>query len=197
MHMTSVDKADKWHVIKTEHCLLFTNKNGGQTLSYFIITAGAFKIVCKQNICNMWHLNFFFFSMPPRGLVLTSVSARWWLGELSMSWMVLLSVFYQDNSYFSTDKVGMCIDWWEFHISLMLFDCQVYWLFHRGHNSQSAHIHLTCCVGVFKQIWLCQNLVKLNSQFVKLLVGPQKQTCMFQIKRLLGFCCRYSTEKKE
>ncbi|KAA8580679.1 hypothetical protein FQN60_013637 [Etheostoma spectabile] len=41
-----------------------------------------------------------------------------------------------------------------------------------------------------RQIWLCQNLVKHNGQFVKLLVGPQRQTCLFQIKRILGFCCR-------
>uniref|UniRef100_A0AAQ6A377 Ubiquitin-protein ligase E3C n=1 Tax=Amphiprion ocellaris TaxID=80972 RepID=A0AAQ6A377_AMPOC len=45
-------------------------------------------------------------------------------------------------------------------------------------------------VDAHRLIWLCQNLVKHNSQFVKLLVGPQKQTCMFQIKRILGFCCR-------
>ncbi|CAG04311.1 unnamed protein product [Tetraodon nigroviridis] len=43
-------------------------------------------------------------------------------------------------------------------------------------------------------IWLCQNLVKFNNQFVKLLLGPQRQTCLFQIKRILGFCCRYSTK---
>uniref|UniRef100_A0A665X5I4 Ubiquitin-protein ligase E3C n=1 Tax=Echeneis naucrates TaxID=173247 RepID=A0A665X5I4_ECHNA len=45
-------------------------------------------------------------------------------------------------------------------------------------------------VDAHRLIWLCQNLVKHNSQFVKLLLGPQKQTCMFQIKRILGFCCR-------
>uniref|UniRef100_A0A8C7X8P9 Ubiquitin-protein ligase E3C n=1 Tax=Oryzias sinensis TaxID=183150 RepID=A0A8C7X8P9_9TELE len=39
-------------------------------------------------------------------------------------------------------------------------------------------------------IWLCQNLVKHNRLFVKLLTTPQKQTCMFQIRRILGFCCR-------
>uniref|UniRef100_A0A3B3BDY6 Ubiquitin-protein ligase E3C n=1 Tax=Oryzias melastigma TaxID=30732 RepID=A0A3B3BDY6_ORYME len=39
-------------------------------------------------------------------------------------------------------------------------------------------------------IWLCQNLVKHNNPFVKLLITPQKQTCMFQIRRILGFCCR-------
>lgn len=44
---------------------------------------------------------------------------------------------------------------------------------------------------VLLQIWLCQNLVKHNAQFVELLVGPHRQTCMFQIKRILGFCCRY------
>ncbi|XP_041737018.1 ubiquitin-protein ligase E3C [Coregonus clupeaformis] len=39
-------------------------------------------------------------------------------------------------------------------------------------------------------IWICQNLVKHNGQFVKLLAGPKRQTCVFQIKRVLGFCCR-------
>ncbi|KAK2859564.1 hypothetical protein Q5P01_004184 [Channa striata] len=45
-------------------------------------------------------------------------------------------------------------------------------------------------VDAHRLTWLCQNLVKHNNQFVKLLVGPQKQSCMFQIKRILGFCCR-------
>ncbi|MED6293919.1 Ubiquitin-protein ligase E3C [Characodon lateralis] len=45
-------------------------------------------------------------------------------------------------------------------------------------------------VDAHRLIWLCQNLVKHNSQFVKLLNSPQKQTCVFQIKRILGFCCR-------
>ncbi|TNM96577.1 hypothetical protein fugu_016238 [Takifugu bimaculatus] len=45
-------------------------------------------------------------------------------------------------------------------------------------------------VDVHRLIWLCQNLVKFNSQFVKLLMGPQSQTCLFQVKRILGFCCR-------
>uniref|UniRef100_A0A8C6NWV2 Ubiquitin-protein ligase E3C n=1 Tax=Nothobranchius furzeri TaxID=105023 RepID=A0A8C6NWV2_NOTFU len=45
-------------------------------------------------------------------------------------------------------------------------------------------------IDAHRLIWLCQNLVKHNSRFVKLLVGPQKQTCMFQIKKILGFCCR-------
>uniref|UniRef100_A0A8C5HSN0 HECT-type E3 ubiquitin transferase n=1 Tax=Gouania willdenowi TaxID=441366 RepID=A0A8C5HSN0_GOUWI len=45
-------------------------------------------------------------------------------------------------------------------------------------------------VDAHRLIWLCQNLVKHNNQFVKLLLGPQKQTCIFQIKRILGFCCR-------
>uniref|UniRef100_A0A5F8GAW5 Ubiquitin-protein ligase E3C n=1 Tax=Monodelphis domestica TaxID=13616 RepID=A0A5F8GAW5_MONDO len=39
-------------------------------------------------------------------------------------------------------------------------------------------------------IWMCQNLIKQNSQFVKQLDGPDKLTCLFQIKRLLGLCCR-------
>uniref|UniRef100_A0A8C4X6B0 Ubiquitin-protein ligase E3C n=1 Tax=Erpetoichthys calabaricus TaxID=27687 RepID=A0A8C4X6B0_ERPCA len=39
-------------------------------------------------------------------------------------------------------------------------------------------------------VWMCQNLVKSNIQFVKQLTGPDKQICLFQIKRMLGLCCR-------
>ncbi|XP_073437703.1 ubiquitin-protein ligase E3C isoform X2 [Dendrobates tinctorius] len=39
-------------------------------------------------------------------------------------------------------------------------------------------------------IWICQNLIKHNSQFVKQLIGPDRLTCLYQIKRLLGLCCR-------
>ncbi|XP_041923667.1 ubiquitin-protein ligase E3C [Alosa alosa] len=39
-------------------------------------------------------------------------------------------------------------------------------------------------------IWMCQNLVKHHAQFVSLLGGPERQTCVFQIKRMLGHCCR-------
>ncbi|XP_035270812.1 ubiquitin-protein ligase E3C isoform X2 [Anguilla anguilla] len=39
-------------------------------------------------------------------------------------------------------------------------------------------------------IWMCQNLVKYHVQFVKLLSGVERQTCVFQIKRILGLCCR-------
>ncbi|OCT75503.1 ubiquitin-protein ligase E3C [Xenopus laevis] len=39
-------------------------------------------------------------------------------------------------------------------------------------------------------IWICQNLIKQNSQFVKQLIGPDRLTCLYQIKRLLGLCCR-------
>ncbi|XP_015688009.1 ubiquitin-protein ligase E3C [Protobothrops mucrosquamatus] len=39
-------------------------------------------------------------------------------------------------------------------------------------------------------IWICQNLIKQNSQFVKQLDGPDRFTCLYQIKRLLGLCCR-------
>ncbi|KAG8573428.1 hypothetical protein GDO81_012404 [Engystomops pustulosus] len=39
-------------------------------------------------------------------------------------------------------------------------------------------------------IWICQNLIKYNSQFVKQLTGPDRLTCLYQIKRLLGLCCR-------
>ncbi|XP_062335188.1 ubiquitin-protein ligase E3C isoform X1 [Osmerus eperlanus] len=45
-------------------------------------------------------------------------------------------------------------------------------------------------VDSHRLIWMCQNVVKQNSQFVKLLAGPESQTCVFQIKRILGFCCR-------
>ncbi|XP_029444361.1 ubiquitin-protein ligase E3C isoform X2 [Rhinatrema bivittatum] len=39
-------------------------------------------------------------------------------------------------------------------------------------------------------IWICQNLIRQNSQFVKQLTGPDRLICLFQIKRLLGLCCR-------
>ncbi|XP_030054505.1 ubiquitin-protein ligase E3C isoform X2 [Microcaecilia unicolor] len=39
-------------------------------------------------------------------------------------------------------------------------------------------------------IWICQNLIRHSSQFVKQLTGPDKLICLFQIKRLLGLCCR-------
>ncbi|XP_027032796.2 ubiquitin-protein ligase E3C-like isoform X2 [Tachysurus fulvidraco] len=39
-------------------------------------------------------------------------------------------------------------------------------------------------------IWLCQNVLKHHAQFVKLLAGPERSMCVFQIKRLLGQCCR-------
>ncbi|XP_033021687.1 ubiquitin-protein ligase E3C [Lacerta agilis] len=52
-------------------------------------------------------------------------------------------------------------------------------LFFYRHNEDSKRL-----------IWICQNLIKQNSQFVKQLDGPEKLTCLFQIKRLLGLCCR-------
>ncbi|XP_068091962.1 ubiquitin-protein ligase E3C [Hyperolius riggenbachi] len=39
-------------------------------------------------------------------------------------------------------------------------------------------------------IWICQNLIKHNSLFVRQLTGPDTLTCLYQIKRLLGLCCR-------
>ncbi|XP_043920724.1 ubiquitin-protein ligase E3C [Protopterus annectens] len=39
-------------------------------------------------------------------------------------------------------------------------------------------------------IWLCQNLIKHNAHFVKQLAGPDRLTCLYQIKRLLGLNCR-------
>lgn len=39
-------------------------------------------------------------------------------------------------------------------------------------------------------MWICQHLIKQNAQFVKQLTGPDRRTCLFQIKRLLGLCCR-------
>lgn len=74
-------------------------------LSFFMISDGAL----KQNFCRTCS-----FSMLTRELVLTKLWARWWRGELTMSWMVLVSVFYQDDSYFSTDRMWMYIDWWEY-----------------------------------------------------------------------------------
>ncbi|XP_054847107.1 ubiquitin-protein ligase E3C [Eublepharis macularius] len=52
-------------------------------------------------------------------------------------------------------------------------------LFFYRHNEDSKRL-----------IWICQNLIKQNSQFLKQLDGPDKLTCLFQIKRLLGLCCR-------
>uniref|UniRef100_A0A8C9TXE0 Ubiquitin-protein ligase E3C n=1 Tax=Scleropages formosus TaxID=113540 RepID=A0A8C9TXE0_SCLFO len=39
-------------------------------------------------------------------------------------------------------------------------------------------------------IWMCQCLVKANAQFVKELTGSDRHTCVFQIKRILGLCCK-------
>ncbi|XP_054430760.1 ubiquitin-protein ligase E3C [Pteronotus mesoamericanus] len=39
-------------------------------------------------------------------------------------------------------------------------------------------------------IWMCQNLVKHSTLFVQQLDGPDRLTCLFQIKRLLSLCCR-------
>lgn len=122
--------------------------------------------------------------MPPRGLVLMSVSASLWWEELSTPWTVLVSACCQDNSYFSTNKVWTSTDWW---IRCFPANSSV-----RMAARMPKYISLTHSVSLCLQIWLCQNLVKFNSQFVKLLVGPQSQTCLFQVKRILGFCCRYS-----
>lgn len=78
----------------------------------------------------------------------------------------------------------------------------MHWWFQRCYYNQMMYVEkASVCskiiyVSVLTKIWLCQNLVKHNSQFVKLLVSPQKQTCVFQIKRILGFCCRYSIPKR-
>lgn len=181
--------------------ILLCGKNTSSDMalfSYLHCRFVVFVILFKQvwankafKICDLWT---FSSSMPPRGQVLTSVSARRWPGELSMSLTVLVSASYQDSSYFSIDRVWMHTDWWEFDISFMLFsykniDCSTDAIIARG----LIYILQIVSICLFIKIWLCQNLVKLNSQFVKLLVGPQRQTCMFQIKRILGFCCRYST----
>ncbi|XP_077347271.1 ubiquitin-protein ligase E3C [Lithobates pipiens] len=39
-------------------------------------------------------------------------------------------------------------------------------------------------------IWICKNIIKHNSLFVKHLTGPDRLTCLYQIKGLLGLCCR-------
>ncbi|TRY88691.1 hypothetical protein DNTS_026130 [Danionella cerebrum] len=41
-----------------------------------------------------------------------------------------------------------------------------------------------------RMIWMCQCLVKHHAQFIRLLLGPERQSCLFQIKRMLGHCCR-------
>lgn len=125
--------------------------------------------------------------MPPRGLVLMSASARLRQEELSAPWMVHVSACCQDSSYFSTNKAWMSTDWWKYTDALQVL---MYKWMHTCQNVCIWHVFFSLCV----QIWLCQNLVKFNSQFVKLLMGPQRQTCLFQIKRILGFCCRYSAE---
>ncbi|KAG8430078.1 hypothetical protein GDO86_018516, partial [Hymenochirus boettgeri] len=52
-------------------------------------------------------------------------------------------------------------------------------LFFYRHNEDSKRL-----------IWICQKLIKQNSQFIKQLAGPDRFTCLYQIKRLLGLCCR-------
>ncbi|XP_053485781.1 ubiquitin-protein ligase E3C [Ictalurus furcatus] len=47
-----------------------------------------------------------------------------------------------------------------------------------------------CSEDTHRLIWLCQSVVKHQGQFVKLLAGPERSTCVFQIKRLLRHCCR-------
>ncbi|XP_072432313.1 ubiquitin-protein ligase E3C [Chiloscyllium punctatum] len=38
--------------------------------------------------------------------------------------------------------------------------------------------------------WMCQNLVKHSAQYVQQLADCNKDTCLYQIKCLLGLCCR-------
>ncbi|XP_067909501.1 ubiquitin-protein ligase E3C [Heterodontus francisci] len=38
--------------------------------------------------------------------------------------------------------------------------------------------------------WMCQNLVKHSAQYVQQLADYNRQICLYQIKRLLGLCCR-------
>eukprot|EP00062_Callorhinchus_milii_P022092 gi/632979508/ref/XP_007906509.1/ PREDICTED: ubiquitin-protein ligase E3C [Callorhinchus milii] len=38
--------------------------------------------------------------------------------------------------------------------------------------------------------WMCQNLVKHSSQYMQQLADSNRQICLYQIKRLLGLCCR-------
>lgn len=51
------------------------------------------------------------FSMPFRGLSLMSLSVSHRQRERSTSWLPLLYASYQDDLYFSTDRVWMHIDW--------------------------------------------------------------------------------------
>ncbi|XP_030204632.1 ubiquitin-protein ligase E3C isoform X1 [Gadus morhua] len=62
-------------------------------------------------------------------------------------------------------------------VSLSLLTRQLIFFYRQGPDAQ-------------RLVWLCQSLVKHHGQFVSLLAGPQRQTCLFQIKRILGFCCR-------
>lgn len=161
-----------------------------QLLIYFIYCTGAFFLLLFKQVPAIFELWTFPSSMPFRGRGLMSVSTRLRPGGLRMFWMVPVSASCQDNSYFFTDRVWMHIDWWEFSV----FNCFTVAIIATVLNAMFVLHILSVCV--FIKIWLCQNLVKHNSHFVKLLVGAQKQTCMFQIKRILGFCCRYRTESK-
>ncbi|XP_037372388.1 ubiquitin-protein ligase E3C [Talpa occidentalis] len=39
-------------------------------------------------------------------------------------------------------------------------------------------------------IWMSQSLVRHSALFVQQLDGPERRTCLFQIKRLMSLCCR-------
>ncbi|XP_016016446.2 ubiquitin-protein ligase E3C isoform X5 [Rousettus aegyptiacus] len=70
-----------------------------------------------------------------------------------------------------------------------------------GTSSIANAAHLTLLVRqllfFYKQsedskrlIWMYQNLIKHSSVFVQQLDGAERLTCLFQIKRLMGLCCR-------
>ncbi|CAL8313718.1 unnamed protein product [Merluccius merluccius] len=69
-------------------------------------------------------------------------------------------------------------------VNLSLITRQLIFFYRQGPDAQ-------------RLVWLCQSLVKHHGQFVSLLAGPQRQTCLFQIKRILGFCCRVLLNCKE
>lgn len=153
-----------------------------------------FAILFKQSICNIWPRDFFFQYAIQRARFDECVrqtqagGAQHVLDGPGLCLLARQLIFFYRQTVDAHRLVRM----------LYLFDALqllAYVLFHKCYYSQWHNLYFTnCfCFCVFVKTWLCQNLVKHNSQFVKLLLGPQKQTCIFQIKRILGFCCRYST----
>lgn len=158
-----------------------------------VITDRAF-IVCTNSAFNMWH---FSSVCHPEGQFwrVCQPDAGGW-SSACLGWSSPLPLIKTTHIFLQTGcgctEIGEIFKYLQIIFSYNYAICSTEAITARG---------LICIVQivsvcVFLKIWLCQNLVKLNSQFVKLLVGPQRQTCMFQIKRILGFCCRYSSKIK-